>query len=573
MKKRFIVIVFLMLIFIASGRSVAKEEHEFSGTRSVVCRISQSDLDNFLSGGRASLEMLLSQNRNEWLQYRLISRERDLYITLTFSFESYQDYEEKLSVLLREQPITTYGKENLSYMENFEPVELLEFLNCAAEENNLTAEENISKFWRIESDTANINGAEYSGTTALNISDKRGIAYERIDIDTQIDQEGAWLRIIECRVLENMSVWAIPLLEKRSNLLNASFESSGTSCSISFAAQTEEELIRNTMFVLQTAVNISHYRHYQNADHVRTETEEKIKVESILTENGTFRYSLDLPETYSGLSAEYLEEKDTWSVENSDNDEKTEVYENNVSYNGRKGCIRYYYDEEILFDKIEIETDLSNEFHKLKRTIKFVMDGDIAEGCHEQIMKKITGKLRNGDQLRCYKENGKWCYVVSFQSWLEKDIDRFTERILGIEESKLCIERKIFTFSESNVQDQFSLGTNVPGTYSGKMEMIYKLPENTRKIEESNGGPEIKEIFDTGMLRYSGTYSFRCFHYKRMILYIVVVMVSGIAAVVIASRFRQKLKSRKTRQIRYCPKCGSVRKDDGKFCAKCGYKF
>ena len=104
------IIFFLILIFGVTWPANAGGRESFYGSRTTVCRITQSDLENYVSGGRTSLEMLLSKNQHDWLTYSIESHERDLYIAISFAFDSYEDYTEKLSVLIKAEPVTILVK-------------------------------------------------------------------------------------------------------------------------------------------------------------------------------------------------------------------------------------------------------------------------------------------------------------------------------------------------------------------------------------------------------------------------------------------------------------------------------
>ena len=299
------IIIILILATTITGKANAKETPDFSGKRITTCRISYSDLDNYVSGGRTTLEMLLSRNEEEWLSYGITSQERDLYISLSFSFESYVDYEEKISILMKAAPVTTYGKEGRAYIENFSPKELFEFLNYSMKEYELVDETDFTDFLEIYSDNIELNGETYSGTDILPQSDAKEIFFDSIDIDTEKDENGSWTRTIQVDVPDGQSDIIFSELERRCEQCGVSFESGSRTGKMSFSAQSETELIEKTMTVLRTTVNIRHYRYYLENGSVRNETEENIDVKPLLGNGGEFSYRLELPETYEGLSTTF----------------------------------------------------------------------------------------------------------------------------------------------------------------------------------------------------------------------------------------------------------------------------
>lgn len=581
--------IILILILAASitGRVSAMEQADFTGVRTTICRISQSDLDNYVSGGRTSLEMLLSRNQQEWLSYGITSQERELLISLSFSFESYEDYEEKISILMKAVPVTTYGKEGQAYIENFSPEELFEFLNYSMKEYEMVDETDFIDFLEVHSDNIELNGETYSGTDIRPQANAREIFFDSIDVDTEKDENGSWTRTIQMGVSDEQSDTIFSELEQRCEQCGVSFESGRRTGTMSFSAQSETELIEKTMTVLQTTVNIRHFRYYQENGTVRNETKENIDVEPLLEKEGEFSYRLELPETYEDLSAAFqtpAADVSDGTTEDEDT-EKTRVYENVISYSGKAGKVKYYFNEEMMFDRIVVQTDLSDEMAAIVRTATFVVSGSIEEGCHEKIKDGLTQKFRDGYSMRIYEENGDQYYEVQFQSWFMRDIRDFTESILGVENDSLQIDRKVFPFSESRIEETFSLPQREVKTYSGDIEMIYILPSQAYSEEIYENSQSIKTVLGGTETEYRGDYTFRCFHYMKLLLNIVIILsvITVILTVVCAVRYRirngKQGKKQKVQQIqresrkRICPCCGNAGRTDAKYCGRCGYKF
>lgn len=581
------IIIILILAAGIAGKASAKERADFSGVRTTTCRISQSDLDNYVSGGRTSLEMLLSRNQQEWLSYGVTSQERDLFISLSFSFESYEDYEEKISILMKAVPVTTYGKEGQAYIENFSPEELFEFINYSMKEYELVDETDFTEFLEVYSDNIELNGETYSGTDIHPQAYAKKISFDSIDIDTEKDENGSWIRTIRVEVPDEQSNTIFSELEQRCEQCGVSFESRRRTGTMSFSAQSETELIEKTMTVLQTTDNIRHYRYYQENGNVRNETEENVDVELLLEKEGEFSYRLELPETYEGLSAAFQTPAADVSDETTEDEdiEKTHIYENVVSYSGKTGKVKYYFNEEMMFDRIMVQTDLSDEMAETMRTVIFVVSGSIEEGCHEKIKDALTQKLQDGYSMRIYEENGDRYYEVHFQSWVIHDISDFTENILGVKNGSLQIERKIFPFSESRIEETFSLPEREMKTYSGEIEMIYILPGQADSEEICGEGQSIKSVISDTETEYRENYTFRCFYYMKLLLNIVIIL-SAMTVILIAvcvvrhkQRNRKQGKKQKVQQIqresqeRICPRCGNARRTGAKYCGRCGYKF
>lgn len=189
-------------------------------------------------------------------------------------------------MLIKAEPVTIFGENDQEYMENFSPVELFEFLNYSMKSYDLTEEEDLLEFMEIQSDSMEINGEVYSGTNAVDTSNKGKLTFDNIDFDTKIDESGVWIRTIELSVPEEQADIMFSELSRRCERCDASFESSGGTCTVVLSAETEKNLIEKMLTILQTDVNIRHYRYYQENGTVRNETEETINVDSILAEEG-----------------------------------------------------------------------------------------------------------------------------------------------------------------------------------------------------------------------------------------------------------------------------------------------
>ncbi len=594
-------ILALMLAFTAvpvGAQESFRNMDEFAGNRITICRISNSDLENFVSGGRTTLEMMISQNQQDWFTCSTKSQGRNLYLILRFSFDSYIDYEEKLTVLLGEKPITTYSVTETDYIENFLPSELFGFIGRAMNQKELTEEQDFSGFLQVHSDKIILNGEEFSNSGAFNTAEEDVFSCDNIEINTVLDQDGAWTRTIEIRPTEEMAASALSAVEERSKACGATYESDSGSCTVNFTATTEEELVRNTMIVLRTSVNISHRKYYKDESTVRMETEESIDVEPLLTEEGGFRYRLELTDDYENLAAvQEISEEDDDTYDNG----LVNVSGNTVSCDEKNGNVRFYYDEAVMFDSIQIWTDLSDELKKIKRSILFCMNGEIADEYHEMIKEDLSSRLQDGDSLRIYDDQGNRYYEVSFQSWFPEDVEHYTERILGVKSCNFEVDRKALPIFESTVAEQLLLENSDIHVYSGETELNYILPYNAGTSELEEGSNILKyTCSDEG--KYSEQISFRCFHYKKLLLYIFAVCFSVSLITLGAWKVKNRLKkgnrkrqgekeiseperrlhgkNRKTQHNQeilynttFCPKCGNMHKPGEKFCGRCGYRF
>ena len=568
----------------------AQAEEPFAGERKTVCVISQSDLDNFVSGARSTLEMIFAQNQQDWFTCTTEAGNRDLYLELYFSFDSYEDYLQKTEYLLGYEAVTTYGKEETPYVENFLPSELFGFADSALQDAQVTGEESFVSLLDVYSDITTLNGTEYEGTEALNTAGDNGILFDIISMETTLEG-GQYTREVYLHTAEESAAGSIDMIRSRCENAGAQMDSAGEQdCRIFIGADSETELIQKTMILLQTAVNITHNKHYGTQTKVRMETVESLDLEMLLSKEGNFSYSLELPEGYENLSAQESAANGAKSGEDvqdggSDEENLAEVNETTVFYDGRKGEIRYYYDEPVKFDRIAITTDLSNEWQKTERKITFYMDGAIAEDYYEGVKEQLSGRLGRGDTLRIYDDQGYRCYEVSFSSWFADDIGTFTDRIFGISGSRLEFTRTAFPFLKSSVRDEMNLGNSDLEVYSGSVTAGYNVPGNTEKADGLQDTDEGKMIIMEMPLKVSLDVSFDAFYIRKLVMYVFLglIGISAVCGVVFGirqkvSRFHYKRKRAKTeagkvKMQQYCKYCGAPRNGNSNFCGKCGRKF
>ena len=157
----FIVILSILALIIFGTPTYAESEEEFKGTRSIAVSVDLSDLDNYVNGGRSYLEAMIRTSSVDWLNYSTSVENMNLIITISFDFENYDDYYEKISYMLEYEP-TIINNENM-YVESFSTLEMLNYFLTNMQENNLynleTSEMNL--FSEVSSDINFDTGTTY----------------------------------------------------------------------------------------------------------------------------------------------------------------------------------------------------------------------------------------------------------------------------------------------------------------------------------------------------------------------------------------------------------------------------
>lgn len=402
-----------------------------------------------------------------------------------------------------------------------------------------------------------MNDEVYEGTKALNTSESSLVKFEQISITTVLE-EHIYNRKIKLDISEKNFDRTAHILEQRCKGFSGTFEKGYSDCTITFETDSEKEMIKNTMLLLGTSVNITYEKYSAGKNMVRIEAVERIDVKEILEEEGNFRYEFTVPETYQNLTPD-LEVETTEKQD--ENPEKVYISQNVISYYGVEGEIRYYYDAPLKFDKVSVSTDISNELRRIKRTITFYRDWNIADNYHKSTTKQFQKKLKRGETLRIYDEKGYRCYEVSYSSWFTSRINRFTDKMFGINHSKLEVKRRAVPFIESKVKDQFNLEKGNVESYTEQIDSEYIVPGNTILVD--------------GDWNYSKEIRFLSFFYRKCILYamgVLIVILCIWRGICVIQKKKQKANTSVMR-ARYCPRCGRERKGGESFCQKCGYKF
>lgn len=581
MKKKILSIVLLTVVMCLVKAVDLQAQEEFKGHRSTRCIISQSDLENFVMGGKSTLEMILAQNQSKSYTVYTKSLGMDLELCIEYSFESYEDYDEKTRKLLGYKPITTYGESKVPYVENFSPLELFNFIDVAMQKSGVVEETNFCRLLSVKKDVVELNGGTYESTEALNTAKEDEIVFTNIDIDTELT-EGIYTRKIGFSMEETEAREKVRVLRDRCGVIGVELNEEGErNCSVTVTSDSEKQLIKDTMMILGTAVNIEHKKYYNTDTSVRMKTVERIDTENILSEKGKLSYHINLPETYTNLSADIEPQKGEEENDGSD----TSVSGSVVRYSGREGEIDYYYDTPLAFDNISVITDLSSEGHKINRTITFYMDWNIADDYYKATKKQMEKGLKRGETLRIYDDEGYRCYEITYSSWFTSKIDSFTNRVFGINNGKLTLKRSTFPFVKSKIRDKFNIGKGDIKDYSESVSIKYILPNNTKIEEGVYEGKEGKNVSLISPFDVSTEIEFSAFHYTKFILYILAIIITGVAIFLFVGNVQRKIvkfkrgkgrgkrKNGQQHYPRYCPKCGSERKNGATFCGKCGYRY
>lgn len=553
-------VIFITFLFCILSSINVWAKDNFSGSRKITGYISRSDLQNYVDGGRTSLNQVLAKDQREWFTCTVTSKENDVYLTLDFEFSSYDDYVKKVEFLLGDKPITTYGNEDMAYVENFLPIELFGFLSDAMQEAELTSEMTFISMLQAKDSTTILNNKQYNGTRALNTEDNPIILFDGLEIITDVAEDG-YVREVYLDVSELYQEDTESVLKQRADLCEADFAAENTGrYVISFFADSEEMMVKKTMLLLGTAVNITHEKYGVSSNEIKIKTNENINVTSILSEEGTYQYEITLPESCRDLGID-LKENGQANPES--------VNGQRITYTGREGEVVYYYNQDLLLDELVIITDISDEWKRISRAIVIKLDGSLADQYTKQIREKLEEVLGRGDSIRIYDDGGERCFEVKYASWFEKDIAEFTERILGVSEAKVLFQRNMLPFFSSQIEEQWTYPEKGFLLENKEIQMQYltsdELLQESVKVNGSNGQKILVNR------EYKGFYP------KKLFLFLMTCTLILVSCIILVHYGRKHMKKLsvmwKSSHLKKCPKCGAKREKRKKFCGKCGYKF
>ena len=138
----------LMLLLLSGcanmGTEIKLDGSSFSGSRVMSVTFDVDELNTKLPGGVVDLNGLIDGAIPKELSYKYDVRDNEAVYDFTLSFESKQDYIDKLKNLLSKAPEVTFSystgvfTRGVLYKENFESRELFGWLDRVITENGLT---------------------------------------------------------------------------------------------------------------------------------------------------------------------------------------------------------------------------------------------------------------------------------------------------------------------------------------------------------------------------------------------------------------------------------------------------
>ena len=528
--KKYIFTILLSLIALITfvAPTYAESEKDFKGTRSIAVAVDLSDLDNYVNGGRTYLEAMIRTSSVDWLNYSTSVEDMNLVISISFDFDSFDDYYEKVTYMLGYEP-TIINNENM-YVESFSTLEMINYFLDDMQENNLynleTSEMNL--FSEVSSNITFDTGTTYeSKNQRINESDNQ---YENIFKSLEVTT--TYNENYEREISLQLDSFGEKDKKNYQELIKKRCDDLGVECkiddkgsiefTINFEAKTENELSYYTMNILNIASGITTKQDYRKGGKIKVTFSEFIDIDTLLTEDGTFKYSFTGKDYYKMLGA---------------TDDEAEGYSEKDSteyYSGRENTVSFEYSIPFEFEKITIITDLSNNYGKITRTIRMSTNISIAENMHEKIKESLTKVLQDGMTLNIYDEGSKRNYDIVFSGFSTNKINNMTSKLVN-GTSDIEVKSKIFPFLWSSVEDKIEISKicDLVEHYNNiNLEYVFK---SGTEIKDYEGNTYIIEANST-------QFSFKYLDIEKIVIICLVIIIILIIIIIIKKKIGKNKK-------------------------------
>ena len=227
--KLFVLFSGLLMLLILSGcanmgTEIKLDGSSFSGSRVMSVTFDVDELNTKLPGGVEDLNGLINDAIPKELSYKYDVRDNDAVYDFTLSFESKQDYVDKLKNLLSKAPEVTFSystgvfTRGVVFRENFESRELFGWMDRVITENGLTNASQTytsEKFWKQTGVKVILDGEEFkSDGGQVNIESGGQSVVTGVNISTLLKGSGEMERVMQVSMPSSVDAKQIDLINK-----------------------------------------------------------------------------------------------------------------------------------------------------------------------------------------------------------------------------------------------------------------------------------------------------------------------------------------------------------------------
>ena len=513
-----------IFIILSSSYIVKAEDNTFTGTRNLIIEIDESDINSYVSGGREGFELALRKSRPTWLEYTLKTQDKTITFTMNFSFSTYDEYVERLTELLGYKPaIMNEQGDKINIVEGFKSIELTNFVKNQLEAEDMLVEGNIQEFFTVNNSTLEIGEAKYETKEAIDTREKQDvILFSNVSIQTVINNISDYSREITVTV-DTDEEDALKEIKERFEKIGEVKENSKTRITVSFDANSLEELSEKTMQALNVSVLITEKQEYSTDEKMKITYEESIDNEKLLTENGSISQRITCPEIY----------------ENIEKEEDTAVNVNNkvITLQRKDENMIFTYERPITFENIKISTKITM-YGEIERKIILQLPLENANYYKDILEEKFKNKLTKGMTLNIYDEGTMRCYSIEFKSLTIDRLEKKTSEIIS-GKNEFEFENKFIFLLKSNIKEELEVNTIIEGTLQpSQIEVEYILPDSTNKISDQKVDEPIYKInFTKGNIEFTFTYN----NYIVIGLVAFGILIVAIIVLIVVKKIKKKL--------------------------------
>lgn len=580
-----VILLALVLSISAAAEPALDPESRFEGSRTVCYVMDRSELENYVTGGRKTLETCFRVSRPSWLSVSYRTQETEVYLTLSFPFESFADYQAKLGELMGRDPVIYFRQEEgrSVYTEAFSAMDLLGFVRNTLEQQGLLQAYAFDRLVRFSSGEMVLNDQTYDTGRRFGINnDALDLQASAVSVSTLWDGSG-FSRTIRMIVADDQ------LGADTKDRLYARFESglgelssasagSSTTYTAHFTADTMEQLMEKSILLLDVEDSVDQTAAYLDDDNVTVRFQENLDVSSLMDpDTGRYTYVLILPDEFRNIN---LPEDTPCTAEGQQ-----------ISCAVPGETVEFSYERLFAPRDVSLTLDLSSQTGRMEAVLRCTVDLSVADAYHQQVKNDLQQTLCNGQVLNIYDQEDCRVYEIRTDSWF---LWQF-RKMLGsqLDGADITLQRSFGPWKDTSLDFTWQQLTDAFCQRAGRVQVQVLMPKTILSL---HGGSDEVQIADnraeytwkTGLT--SLTLAYRDFSLRTCLPLLLVVLL-GLVLVLLAVRALKKHRRRRKNRTsgkktqpaatgedkkpepqgaNFCPNCGRAVQPDSQFCPFCG---
>ena len=579
----FLTVFFLLSVIITAFSSIScvAADSSFSGNRCSVFTFDKSDIENFVSGGRSSLDILIRTQSPAWIEASLTAKNRDILITLSFDFESLEDYENKIEYLCGSpQAVVCEKNDGLVFFECFGADMLLQLYTSKLIAAGSMEERQFSDIIESVDTTLTVYGDTYRSDElyfSVKPNGMKSFRFSELSVETDWQTPGKYVRTITATIdtksEENSKVDSVNEQFKKIGEVQRDGESGLVRLTLTIEGNSENDIIYKTVSALGVANGITEKQKYLDEETVKVSRTEFMNVSRLILNAESFYTYSKFPEKCQLLS-------------NDDESIQIDEAENSVKTAGVSD-ITVTYKRGIRFSKLIVETDLSHVFGKAVRHIRLYMPLELAADYHDVIKETLEKRMNKGVILEIYDDNACRIYDFSYSSWFQKEFVDVTKKVLSAK-YRFDVKKTILPYGKMSYTEKLECDEILPGAEPlTDIEYVYILPSGASVSEKDDidGNRIIVKPDDSGSITVSWL-QIRPLLCAVWIIILVILLILIFTVKKVCKSIKERIvkknqekeftkafKQSKKSQTRTCPNCGAPQKGNSAYCGSCGAKL